>query len=168
MNLKYILIFATLLLSSCIGISEPVDKTDSWSDITQMGTISTGKVEYQDPLVEDISGSGGAYYPIFDGLESRVIPVEHTSWVTTTIAFINSEATSMRVAIGFPLSVSGANLRLSQIVMPDGTMDGPFGIDTTIDLTQKGGYELRFQENQMSGDSWSGSALITISLMDNE
>jgi hypothetical protein len=71
----------------------------------------------------------------------------------------------MRVTVGFPLTESGANLRLAQIVMPDGTMDGPFGVDTTLNLAQKGGYELRFHENQMSGDPWSGDALITISLM---
>ena len=56
----------------------------------------------------------------------------------------------MRVLITFPTTETGGNLRLAQIVMPDGNMDGPFGVDTTIDLTQSGGYELLFRENMMS------------------
>lgn len=71
----------------------------------------------------------------------------------------------MRVVVTFPLGNSVGNLRLSQIVMPDGTMDGPFGTDSTIKLAQSGGYELRFHENMMSGDPWSGDAIITITLL---
>lgn len=70
----------------------------------------------------------------------------------------------MRVTIAFPGSATG-NLRLAQILMPDANMDGPFGTDTTVNLAQKGGYELRFHENMMSGDPWSGEAIITISLL---
>ncbi len=69
----------------------------------------------------------------------------------------------MHVNVSFPGTATG-NLRLSQIVMPDGNMDGPFGTDMTVSLAQIGGYELRFSENQMSGDRWSGNAIITISL----
>jgi hypothetical protein len=82
MILRYTLILATLILSSCTLsdlVTDPVDTTDTGSDIIQTGAIGTGNVDYQDPLVEDISGSGGAYYPIFDGLETRVIPVKHVT-----------------------------------------------------------------------------------------
>ena len=90
--------------------------------------------------------------------------MKHIAGVETKISFINSLATSMRVTIDFPGSATG-NLRLAQIVMPDANMDGPFGTDSTVDLAQKGGYELRFRENMMSGDPWSGEAIITISLI---
>jgi hypothetical protein len=90
--------------------------------------------------------------------------VKHTTGVKTKIAFINSEAKSLRVSVTFPGSATG-NLRLSQIVMPDGNMDGPFGTDNIIELTQFGGYELLFHENMMAGDPWSGEAIITLSLL---
>ncbi len=71
----------------------------------------------------------------------------------------------MRVVVTFPATSTGGNLRLSQIIMPDGNMDGPFGTDSTVELTQFGGYELIFHENMMSGDPWSGNAIVTITLM---
>jgi hypothetical protein len=78
---------------------------------------------------------------------------------------MNEKVTSMRVVITFPSRTASGNLRLAQIVMPDGTMDGPFGTDSTIQLAQSGGYELRFHENMMSGDPWSGEADIAITLL---
>lgn len=125
--------------------------------------VGTGSQDHQPPITEDLSGSGNAYYPVFHGLERKTIPVKHTKGVPTKISFINSEAKSMHVNVSFPGTATG-NLRLSQIVMPDGNMDGPFGTDMTVNLAQLGGYELRFTENQMSGDPWSGNAIITISL----
>jgi hypothetical protein len=71
----------------------------------------------------------------------------------------------MRIVVTFPMTATGGNLRLSQIVMPDGNMDGPFGIDSTITLAQLGRYNLIFNENMMSGDPWSGNAIVTITLL---
>ena len=67
----------------------------------------------------------------------------------------------MHVNVSFPGSATG-NLRLSQIVMPDGNMDGPFGSDMTVNIAQYGRYEFRFTENKMSGEPWSGNAIITM------
>jgi hypothetical protein len=50
--------------------------------------------------------------------------------------------------------------------MPDGTMDGPFGLKTGYNLKQLGGYEFIFHENMMAGDPWSGAADITFTLLD--
>lgn len=166
MLVRYCIILSILTLSSCtLDIPAMPDKSDT-GVVDQTGnTIITGSSDHQDPLVENLTGSGDAYYPIFHGLETKVIRVKHTTGVKTKIAFINSEAKSMHVIVSFPEGFSGANLRLSQIVMPDGNMDGPFGTDTKIELTQFGGYELLFHENMMAGDPWSGDALITISLL---
>lgn len=84
MLIRYVSVVSLVLLSSC-SLSDlmlqPVDtgSTDIHTGTVATGMISTGSVDHQSPLVEDISGSGGAYYPIFDGLETRVIPVEHHS-----------------------------------------------------------------------------------------
>lgn len=150
---RHIILTTLVFLSSC-----------SLSDIyTQPTQTDTGSMEYQPPLVENLSGTNDEYNPIFNGLESKVINIDHRSGTPTKVAFINSEATVMRVVVSFPDGQSG-NLRWSQVIMPDGTMDGPFGQDTRYDLTQFGGYELIFNENNMSGDPWTGKATITITL----
>jgi hypothetical protein len=156
-------VLGILLLTSCTDTWVLPDTTNTGT-LFQTGTTDTG-ADSQPPLVENLSWSGDIYYPIFDGLETKVIPIKHRSGVETKIAFINSEATSMRVLITFPTTETSGNLRFAQIVMPDGNMDGPFGTETTIELTQSGGYELRFHENMMSWDPWAGNAVITITLL---
>jgi hypothetical protein len=76
------------------------------------------------------------YYPIFDGLESKVVHAYHTSGTATKISFIVHEGNSMVVSLDF-LEDKSPNLRLSRIVMPDGTIDGPFGKNTGYNLIQK-------------------------------
>lgn len=173
MILRITALTSLLVLGACT-ISDTIivpDKTNTGSSLNTWVVLSgtlipteTGTSDTQDPLVEDLSGSGSAYYPIFAWLETRAIRVKHIAGVETKISFINSLATSMRVTIDFPGSATG-NLRLAQIVMPDANIDWPFGTDFTVDLAQKGGYELRFRENMMSGDPWSGEAIITITLL---
>jgi len=60
---------------------------------------------------------------------------------------------------------STANVRFSQIIMPDGKMDGPFGGEMEYDLPMDGIYKLSVHENMMAGDPWSGifKAEITLS-----
>lgn len=59
---------------------------------------------------------------------------------------------------------STANIRFSQIVMPNGDMDGPFGATISYHLPIQGDYLLLIHENQMAGDPWSGDFEINISL----
>lgn len=166
MIIRYLLVLSICTLSSCTlsDMNNPPVQTETGSQI-QTGTTSTGSTDTRPPLVEDISGSGGAYYLIFDGIQTRTIRVMHQTGASTTVSFVNSEARAVAVTISFP-SASWANLRLSQIVMPDGTMDGPFGQKTGYNLRQLWGYEFIFRENMMAGDPWSGEADITFTLLD--
>ena len=130
--------------------------------VVQTGTTTTP--DHQSPLVETLSGTGNEFYPIFSGIGTKVIRATHTTGIPTKISFINADGKSLEVAIRFPDASSGANLRWSQIVLPDGTMDGPFGMHTGYNLAQKWWYTLIFSENQMAGDRWSGEAEITLTL----
>lgn len=164
MIIRYTLALSILMLSSCT-LTDMITPTvpAQTGSVNQTGTTTTGSLDHQEPLVEDISGSGGMYYPIFDGLETRTIRVKHETGVPTIVSFINSEAKAVEVSISFP-NASWANLRWSQVVMPDGTMDGPFGQHVGYNLAQLWGYEFRFSENQMAGEPWSGEADITFKL----
>lgn len=57
-----------------------------------------------------------------------------------------------------------ANIRFTQIFLPDGTMDGPFGKDISYDLPADGTYKVSIAENMMAGDPWSGDFEISITL----
>ena len=155
-----LIIFTLIACSTSIEIGLPSTATGSLDQTGVM--VDSGSLDHEPPLVENLTGSGDYYYPIFQGLETRIITIKHRSGSGTFISFVNSEAKSMHVMVTFPLSVTGGNLRLAQIVMPDGNMDGPFGTDSIVPLTQFGGYTLRFSENQMSGEPWSGDAIITL------
>lgn len=152
-----------LALSSCTlsDLMWPSTTTITSSGKTTPINIGTGDI--QSPLVEDLSGSGDLYSPIFNGLQTKVIRIKHTSRVPTTIAFINSEAKSVEVSITF-LNATGSNLRWSQVILPDGTMDGPFGQKIGYNLKQLWGYQFIFNENMMAGDPWTGEADIRFTL----
>ena len=57
-----------------------------------------------------------------------------------------------------------ANIRFSQIFLPNGTMDGPFGRELTYDLPIDGVYKVSVHENMMAGDPWSGLLKVQIEL----
>lgn len=118
--------------------------------------------EIQEPLT-NLSGTNmNDYTFFFSGTQEEQVTLYHTKGISNNIYFINSDANAMKVSISFP--DGEGNLRLAQIIMPDGTADGPFGQEATYSLTQSGGYQLRFDENMMAGDPRSGNALITVSL----
>lgn len=57
---------------------------------------------------------------------------------------------------------STANIRINQIITPDGKADGPFGRDFTFAIHQQGMYKLLIGENLMQGDEWKGKFKLTI------
>lgn len=167
MNIAYTIVTSLFVFSSCT-FSDLIPQPHNTGTVTQVvtGGINTGSTDYQTPLVEDLSWSGDVYYPIFKWLETKTIRIQHRSRVPTKISFMNSEAKSMEVSIVFS-SATGANLRLSQIVLPSGTTDGPFGQKTWYNLANPGTYQLIFNENMMAGEPWSGEAIISLTLRDS-
>jgi len=57
---------------------------------------------------------------------------------------------------------STANVRINQMITPDGKADGPFGKDFTFTIHQQGTYKLLIGENLMQGDEWKGNFKLTI------
>jgi hypothetical protein len=54
------------------------------------------------------------------------------------------------------------NVRFSQIVLPNGKMDGPFGRELTYATPQAGTYRLHIFENMMAGDKWKGKFKVRV------
>ncbi len=60
-----------------------------------------------------------------------------------------------------PLDTKG-NVRIAQIITPDGTGDGPFGKEMTYALTQSGSHQIILSANMMAGDPWSGEVEVNV------
>ncbi|MCD7936631.1 MAG: hypothetical protein LUG98_07205 [Tannerellaceae bacterium] len=59
-----------------------------------------------------------------------------------------------------------ANIRFCQIIMPDGTADGPFGRDLEYTLSQDGDYKLEICPDMMAGEPWSGTFTVDFELFE--
>ncbi|MBP9812086.1 hypothetical protein KBC86_01780 [Candidatus Gracilibacteria bacterium] len=154
--MRFLLILSlSFLLISC---------SQKATEVPPVNPVSTGTTTEpikKDPNQALIDAAVSDHTMVFDGLEPKTLKVYHTAGTQTKVTFNNYDANSMVVSLDF-LEDQKPNLRLSRIRMPDGTIDGPFSVKTGYNLYQKGEYELIFNENQMSGDPWSGVVDITI------
>lgn len=57
-----------------------------------------------------------------------------------------------------------ANLRITQIIAPSGSSDGPFGREIKYPLTEKGIYKVLVSESQMNGEPYAGKFSFEVKL----
>ena len=146
--------FLTFLLGSMIVLSGCTYKVISNNNQAITGnennSIQTGD-DVQAPLEDSLSGENGEYTLFFDNDSmSKTFSLHHNARQQNNIYFINDGFKKVNVDISLPKSDPQANLRLSLITMPDGSTDGPFGLQTSYDLTQNGGYQLTISESMMA------------------
>jgi len=55
-----------------------------------------------------------------------------------------------------------ANIRFTQVALPDSSFDGPFGRDLHYALKKPGNYQLIIGENMMAGDKWEGEFVLRV------
>lgn len=55
-----------------------------------------------------------------------------------------------------------ANIRFTRILLPDGTVAGPFFRDIEYDLPQDGVYKIAINENMVAGVPWSGDMKVQL------
>lgn len=159
------LLFVFLLSLILVSCSQK-----STSPTSPVNPVTTGAIEEpvkKDPNQELIDAAVSDHMVSFEGYELKTLKVYHTSGRPTKVSFKNHDANSMEVSLDF-LDDKKPNLRLSRIIMPDGTIDGPFWDKVGYNLTQKWEYQLLFNENQMAGEPWSGIVDINIRLLSTE
>lgn len=160
-SLLSLVVISALILSWCTQPSSPLPGTLTTGD----DLITDSTPDVQEPLEDQLSGDNGEYSLFFDDTHtSKTFTLHHKAEQRTTISFINDGFKKVMVDIVLPTTDTWANLRLSQIIMPDGTMDGPFGLQTAYDLNQNGWYELIVSESLMAWDPWTGDVQVTVSL----
>ena len=60
----------------------------------------------------------------------------------------------------------GGNIRFSQIIFPDKTSDGPFGMDAEIKLTQKGEHVFVITHSQMADNPYRGKFKVELQIVE--
>lgn len=87
--------------------------------------------------------------------------IHKDSMQTVTVAFDSPGDEVLYGRIALPAKGIG-NVRFNQIIMPDGSMDGPFGRDISYELPTKGTYKLLIGESLMQGDPYDGNFIVEL------
>lgn len=62
-------------------------------------------------------------------------------------------------------TVGKGNIRFNQIVFPDKTADGPFGMDLDLELKQKGKHELIIAHSLMADNPYQGKFKVALQIV---
>ncbi len=148
---------AVLLVSVCMGtgcLSRGGDKkakVDAAQETTETKAHDAVITPAEDGTVE---------LALTDGHGEATI--RHEKGQTVHLVFQSGEFTSLHGKL--TSEDPAANIRFAQIMMPNGTADGPFGPKIDYQLTGDGTYKLAVNENIMAGDPWEGDFTVTIDL----
>lgn len=100
-------------------------------------------------------------FVVFDNNEATITLTKKASQ-TLYVIFYNGDNHHLEGSI--TAGDQMANVRFTQILMPDGSADGPFSRDIDYDLPQKGRYTLLLGENIMAGDPWEGKFTVILKI----
>jgi len=154
--MKKIICLGAIIALVCISCgTNPKDK----SAVKQAETGTSANVEPKAEFVVP-SDSGVIQLKLVNGethIRSRKVPQQNIE-----IQFQSDGYKKLKAHLSSPDSM--ANIRFSQVTMPDGTMDGPFGRDLEYDLPQKGLYKVSIHESMMAGDPWGGEFAVDVVL----
>ena len=142
-KIVFTLVFAGVVLLAC----STKQKDNGDNDVPTQQMVADEEVN-----VLNLSDSGTINLKLVNGEGSAKIGKKENQ--TVYIEFINNGY--KKVTAHLSSSDSLANIRFSQIFLPDKTMDGPFGRDIEYQLPTDGLYKLSVNENMMAGDPWSG------------
>ncbi|MCD8071905.1 MAG: hypothetical protein LUE10_01745 [Alistipes sp.] len=145
-------IAAVIILTSCrtggtTGAMEKAARAHSAAARAESGPI--------------VAGKGEEVRPVFVKGRARNL-IHKGENQTVYVAFDSEKGKRLK---GFLTSRdSTANIRISKIILPDGSTDGPFGSDIYYDLPETGTYRLAIHENMMAGSPWGGDFKIELAL----
>lgn len=85
--------------------------------------------------------------------------------ITSDMQSVNVTITDLDVGqlrINVSHSKPDANIRISQVVRPDGSTDGPFGQQLVYDIKQRGNYTIVINKSNMASGTQVGDLFITL------
>jgi len=148
-----------LLLSICIAFVFSGCKTDPKKSADSSVTETPIPVEKTQQLVLP-SDSGIVKIDLSNG--KGTVRTQKKEDQTIYFEFVSKGYKTLYARLSSQDSL--ANIRFSQIFMPDGTMDGPFGRDMQYTLPSDGLYRISVHENMMAGDPWGGIFTVDVQL----
>lgn len=137
-------IFALICFSCSMDSKKKSEQNLPVTDIATHSNILDSIVIPSDSGIVHMSIVDGKGYLTVRKKEDQVVYIE----------FLSTGNSKVKGHLSSPDSL--ANIRFSQIIMPDGTMDGPFGRDIEYAISQNGYYKISVHENMMAGDPWGG------------
>lgn len=164
--MKYILLYASMcmLILSCNNSSR-VNR--SWEDSLAAIARARDTTVVLDSITE--SDTVSAVIPVENIIQVAVpaatLPVKLNKTIISETQYVHVTLTDLDaglLSISISHSKPDANIRISQIVMPDGSTDGPFGQQITFDARQKGDYTIIISKSNMASGSQAGDVFINI------
>ncbi len=151
-NNNLLLILACAFIYSCSNSDKSKQEPPSLPPVSVVESAANSLIIPPESGVVRVDLNNGKGSARIHKLEDQIIYVEFTNEGYKTLnAHITPED-------------SKANLRFSQIILPDSRMNGPFGRDLNYDLNLDGNYKLLIHEDMMAGLPWSGNFTVTITL----
>ncbi|WP_125723496.1 hypothetical protein [Flavobacterium ustbae] len=147
-----VIILFCILCFSC-GKKENGNETSS-SEIAQ-DTTQQIKVADKEPVVEKNIQTGDTIVMNVKNEKGLFIAEGNLNSATSKvyIKFKNENSANLKAKIILP---EGGNIRFNQIIAPDKSSDGPFGMDVEKKLDQKGNYLLIIGHSQMAENPYVG------------
>lgn len=168
----YIIIIATLLLISCSTTNKTtlpiIDKnqatSQSWNLSDTWTQVDTGS--FQSPaIIKSVSVWPNETKDFTLALIDNKweLKINYGTWARVKVHFTSEGKKNLKVKLSTPWDINW-NIRVSQIIFPDGKADGPFWKDLEYNLSQTGSYQLILFANMMAWDPWSWEINLNIEL----
>jgi len=172
MKIKYTIILCSLFLASCSLINQnPSQETNiippvslSWNTSTSDTQISTGSI--QTPSNTDLIKvwtDETKDITLALNNDTWALKIDYWTGARVKVHFLSEGIKNLKVNLATPWDINW-NIRISQIIFPDGTSDGPFWKDMSYNLVQSGSYQVILFANMMAWDRWSWEVDLNLEL----
>ncbi|MDP5199867.1 hypothetical protein [Flavobacterium sp. DG2-3] len=144
-----------LLCVFCFSCGKKENSIDTTSTETIQDTTQQMEVADKEPVIENNLQTGDTIVMNVKN-EKGLYTAEGTLNSATSkvyIKFKNENSANLKAKIILP---EGGNIRFNQIIAPDKSSDGPFGMDLEKKLEQKGDYILVIGHSQMAENPYVG------------
>lgn len=150
---KFLILLLSILFFSC----QQKEKEHISTKISDQIVTKKNKeinVQVGDTILMKFKNKNGLFVAegMLDSIHSRIY-----------VKFKNEDLAQLNAHI-IPATGKG-NIRFNQIIFPDKTSDGPFGIDLKISLKQKGDYIIVIGHSLMADNPYLGKFKVQLKIM---
>ena len=152
------LLILCIFCLSCGKKENKYDNSETVQDTVQQKTVA------DTPLVQEENLQTGDTIFMKSKNENNVYTAEGALNAVTSkvyVKFTNLDSKNLKAKIILPES---GNIRFNQIIAPDKTSDGPFGMDLETKLEQKGDYILIIGHSQMADNPYVGKFVVQLEM----